>query len=166
MAKPAIPAVAASDRTEIMLRILVCGGRYIGRVPNIFPSNQINARIVQASEEQQQLSAGLREMHERFGIEFIAHFNRRGAERLASHWASIAHVRAKNLQIAPNAPIVKGPEACRDLLRAERITLVLRFPETEFNELGEIEDAATSQGIEVRHVDAANIPFMTRDSTH
>jgi hypothetical protein len=144
-----------------MARVLVCGGRYVGRVPSACPPDQINARIIRASEEQKLLSAGLREIHSKSRIEMLLHFNQRGAERLSAHWASISAISVKNLQPSgPKGAPVQGLEACRALLGTERIDLVLRFPGDELEEFDEFETAAKSLGIEVRHIDPAHMSLM------
>jgi hypothetical protein len=144
-----------------MARVLVCGGRYVGRVPSTCPPEQINARIMRASEEQKLLSAGLSEIHSKSKIEMLLHFNQRGAERLSAHWASIAAISVKSLQPSgPKAALVRGLEACRALLGTERIDLVLRFPDEAPHEFDEFETAAKSLGIEVRHIDPAHMSSM------
>ncbi|MDF2115294.1 SLOG family protein [Roseiarcaceae bacterium H3SJ34-1] len=136
-----------------MFAVLVCGGRYYGRVPSTCPPGQINARIVRASEEQQQLQAGLREIHSKSKIDLLLHFNRRGAERLAAHWAKISGIAAKDLTSGRrNAPAVEGLDACRALLGAEQVNLVLQYPNDEEEEFAA---AAESLGIEVRYIDPA-----------
>jgi hypothetical protein len=145
-----------------MTRILVCGGRYVGRVPSTCPPEQINARIVRASEEQKLLSAGLNEIHSKSKIEMLLHFNQRGAQRLSAHWASISAISVKSLQPSGSkATPVLGLEACRALLRTERIDLVLRFPGDGLDGSDEFEAAAKSLGVEVRHVDPAHMSSMS-----
>jgi hypothetical protein len=136
-----------------MFAVLVCGGRYYGRVPSMCPPEQINVRIVRASEEQQQLQADLREIHSKSKIDLLLHFNRRGAERLAAHWAKISGIAVKDLTSGNRkAPAVHGVDACRALLSAERVNLVLQYP-NDYDEKEAFAAAAESLGIEVRHIE-------------
>ncbi|MDB5555183.1 MAG: hypothetical protein JWL86_5167 [Rhizobium sp.] len=145
-----------------MFVVLVCGGRYFGRVPSTCPPAQINARIVRASEEQQQLQAGLREIHSKSKIDLLLHFNRRGAERLAAHWAKISTIPVKDLTSGNrNAPAVQGLDACSALLSAERTNLVLQYP-NDNDETEEFAAAAESLGIEVRHINPAVLASTAR----
>jgi hypothetical protein len=140
-------------RGGVMFAVLVCGGRYYGRVPSICPPEQINVRIVRASEEQQQLQADLREIHSKSKIDLLLHFNRRGAERLAAHWAKISGIAVKDLTLGNrNAPAVRGLNACRALLSAERVNLVLQYP-NDNDEKEAFAAAAESLGIEVRPIE-------------
>lgn len=134
-----------------MRRMLVCGGRYYGRVPSLCPPILINSRIVRASEEVLQLQADLLEIHSKSKIEVLLHFNRRGAERLAAHWARISAISERDsTSLNRKAPPFQGLAACRTLLGAERIDLVLQYANEEKEEFAA---AAESLGIEVRRID-------------
>jgi len=143
-----------------MFSVLVCGGRYFGRVPSMCPADQINARIIRASEEQQQLQSLLREIHSKSKIDLLLHLNRRGAERLAAHWAKISGIPVKDIASGNrNPPATKSPDACRALLTAERINLLLQYPNEEGEKLAA---AAESLGIEVRHINQAGLTSAAR----
>jgi len=143
-----------------MFAVLVCGGRYFGRVPSSCPPRDINARIVRASEEQQQLQAGLRAIHAKSKIDVLLHFNRRGAERLSAHWANISGIAVKDLTSGKRGgPVVRSLEACRVLLAAEQVNLLLQYPNDEEEEFAA---AAESLGIEVRYIDPAGVTSTAR----
>jgi hypothetical protein len=143
-----------------MFSVLVCGGRYFGRVPSTCPADQINARIVRASQEQQQLQSMLRDIHSRSKIDLLLHLNRRGAERLAAHWAKISGISVKDIASGGrSAPATKSLDACRALLIAERINLLLQYPNDEEEKFAA---AAESLGIEVRHIGQAGLAPATR----
>lgn len=136
-----------------MFTVLVCGGRHFGRVPSNCPPHQINARIVRASEEQQQLQATLREIHAKSKIDLLLHFNRRGAERLSAHWATISGIAVKDLTAGKrNVTVLQGVDTCGALLAAERVNLLLQYPNEEEEHFAA---AADGLGIEVRHIEPA-----------
>ncbi|MDF2115119.1 SLOG family protein [Roseiarcaceae bacterium H3SJ34-1] len=139
------------------VRVLICGGRHVGRVPSDCPPSQVNAGIVRATDEQRRLQALLRDLHANSRIEVLMHFDLRGAERLSAHWATISGIPVKNLKPAPRG---KGPEACTALLRAEQINLVLQFPLDDDDNEDEFAAVAQSLGIAVRVMDPANMSSM------
>jgi hypothetical protein len=111
----------------------------------------INSRIIRASEEVRQLQADLLEIHSESRVELLLHFNRRGAERLAAHWARISAVPERDPTLLDKkAPPFQRLDACRALLLAERIDLVLQYSNDEKEEFMA---AAGSLGVEVRHID-------------
>jgi hypothetical protein len=139
------------------VRVLICGGRHVGRVPSDCPPSQVNERIVLATDQQRRLQALLRDLHANSRIEVLLHFDLRGAERLSAHWATISSIPVKNLKPASHG---KGQDACKALLRAEQINLLLQFPADSDDNEGEFAAAAQSLGIAVRMMDPANMSSM------
>jgi len=136
------------------VRVLICGGRHVGRVPSDCAPSQVNVRIVRATDEQRRLQTLLRDLHANSRIEVLMHFDLRGAERLSAHWATISGIPVKNLKPAPYR---KGLDACKALLKAEQINLLLQFPVDDDDNEDEFATAAQSLGIPVRLMDPADM---------
>lgn len=136
------------------VRILVCGGRHVGRVPSDCPPAQVNVRIVRATDEQRRLQSLLRDLHSNSRIEVLMHFDLRGAERLSAHWATISGIPVRSLKPAPYR---KGMDACKALLKAEKVDLLLQFPVDDDDNEDEFATAAQGLGITVRLMDPDNI---------
>jgi hypothetical protein len=139
------------------VRVLICGGRHVGRVPSDCPVSQVNARIVRATDEQRRLQGLLRDLHAKSRIELLMHFDLRGAERLSAHWATISGIPVKNVKAASSG---KSLDACKALLRAEHVTLLLQFPIDSDDNEGEFAAAARDLGVAVRLIDPANMSSM------
>ena len=139
------------------VRVLICGGRHVGRVPSDCPVAQVNARIGRATDEQRRLQALLRDLHAHFPIEVLMHFDLRGAERLSAHWATISGIPVKNVKAATRS---KSLDACKALLRMEHVTLLLQFPVDSDDNEGEFATAARDLGIAVRLIEPANMTSM------
>jgi hypothetical protein len=138
------------------VRVLICGGRHVGRVPSDCPPLQVNERIFRATDEQRRLQAALQSLHAESRIEVLLHLDLRGAERLSAHWATIAGIPVKSLKSASSQSL----NACRALLTAEKVNLLLQFPADSDDNEGEFAAAAQSLGIAVHIMDPANMSSM------
>jgi hypothetical protein len=104
-----------------MSRILVCGGRHFDRIAGATAHAEVNSRIVKATAQQQRLTVFLNDLHKLSKVDLLLHFNQRGAERLAAHWASISGVDGKSLKHSGKTAVCnQGAEACKAQLKVER----------------------------------------------
>jgi hypothetical protein len=140
-----------------MMKILVCGGRHVGRVPNDCPHTEINARIVRATSEQTRFQDFLRDLHASSQIEVLLHFNVRGAQRIAAQWANLAGIPVTNLGATnlkhPFRGVTVTPQLgaakAQQILLSSKPDIVLQFPATPGDGAEEIVDCAKGLGIQV-----------------
>jgi len=126
-----------------MSKVFVCGGRHFGRVPrtSMAAFEEANARIDKATQQLEQINTTLNSIHAQSKIELLVLFNQRGAEKLAAHWGKIARVPVRILD-RPDKKPPAGADACIALLKAERVDVLLRFPDPEDDAYAGIDAAA------------------------